>query len=343
MIPSDSVTPLVFSLLLVNFIRKEDLSKLIFMFFLVKLCCSKIFQNNNKWKQCGVTIAGGFGEGSQLIQLYWPYGICVDDDQAIYVADYGNHRVVKWKCGGKSGQIVAGANGKGNRRDQLNLPTDVILDKKNDSLIICDAGNRRVVRWCRRSGTNQQVLISNIASSRVTMDNNGDLYVSDWEKNEVRRWKPGDTSGTLVAGGNGPGDHLSQLNSPSYVFVDEDHSVYISDTNNHRVMKWIKGAKEGIVVAGGHGQGDSLKQLSLPQGVAVDQMGHVFVADCYNDRIVCWSKGSREGRIIAGGNGQGQKANQFNYPDGLALDRQGNLYVVDWGNNRVQKFDICLD
>ena len=31
--------------------------------------------------------------------------------------------------------------------DQLNRPTDVIVDKKNDSLIICDQGNRRVVRW----------------------------------------------------------------------------------------------------------------------------------------------------------------------------------------------------
>jgi sugar lactone lactonase YvrE len=301
-------------------------------------------QNNTKWKQYGSTIVGGQGEGYQLNQLYWPYSICLDDDdQMIYIADYGNERVVKWKFGAKYGQVVAGGNGKGNRKDQLNLPTDVILDKKNDSLIICDAGNRRVVRWSRQNRINQEIIISNIACCRLAMDNNGDLYVSDCEKNEVRRWKPGDTSGTLVAGGNGNQNHLNQLNSPGYMFVDEDQSVYIADSNNHRVMKWMKGAKEGIVVAGGQGEGDSLSQLSNPQGVIVDQSGTIYVADSWNHRIVRWVKGSREGRIIVGGNGQGQQPDQFSCPLGLSFDRQGNLYVVDWGNNRVQKFDVDMD
>jgi hypothetical protein len=44
------------------------------------------------------------------------------------------------------GQVVAGGNGKGNRMDQLNKPTDVIVDKKTNSLIIADTENNRVVR-----------------------------------------------------------------------------------------------------------------------------------------------------------------------------------------------------
>ncbi|CAF2234049.1 unnamed protein product, partial [Rotaria magnacalcarata] len=90
------------------------------------------------------------------------------------------------------------------------------------------------------------------------------LYVSDDKKSEVRRYKFGENNGTLVAGGNGEGDELNQLNSPGYLFVDRDHSVYVSDLNNHRVMKWNKGAKEGIVVAGGQGEGDALTQLYRP-------------------------------------------------------------------------------
>ena len=74
------------------------------------------------------------------------------------------------------------------------------------------------------------------------------LYVSDWMKDEVRRWKIGDKEGTIVAGGNGKGNNLNQLNVPTYIFVDQDYSVYVSDWfSNHRVMKWMKGAKEGIV------------------------------------------------------------------------------------------------
>ena len=93
------------------------------------------------------------------------------------------------------------------------------------------------------------------------MDDEGSLYVSDWEKDEVRRYGQGDVMGTVVAGGNGKGDRLNQLNCPRHIFVDGDHSVYVSDRENHRVMKWMKNTKEGIVVAGGQGKGNSVKQL----------------------------------------------------------------------------------
>ncbi|CAF4649772.1 unnamed protein product, partial [Rotaria magnacalcarata] len=93
------------------------------------------------------------------------------------------------------------------------------------------------------------------------------LYVSDYAKHEVRRYQSGDNIGTLVAGGNGNGGGLNQLNVPEYLFVDRDHSVYVSDNYNHRVMKWVEGAKEGIAVAGGQGVGSALTQLTYPQGL----------------------------------------------------------------------------
>ncbi len=290
-----------------------------------------------------MTIAGGNGQGDQLNQLSHPLGIYVDDDnQCIYIAEWENHRIVEWKSDAKMGQVVAGGNGEGNRTDQLNYPLDVLVDKTTNSLIICDIGNRRVVRWPRRNGTNGQVIISDIACARLTMDNNGDLYVSDWKNNEVRRWKIGERNGTIVAGGHGQGNQLNQLNIPTYLFVDEDHSVYVSDNYNHRVMKWLKGAKEGMVVAGGQGDGHSSTQLYFPSGIVVDHLGNVYVADTHNNRIMCWSKGSREGRVIVDGNGE-EQSNQLDNPRGISFDRQGHLYVVDALNHRVQKFEIDLN
>jgi sugar lactone lactonase YvrE len=296
---------------------------------------------NTKWKQHGVTVAGGNRQGNQSNQLYYPRDIYVDDDnQCIYIVDSGNHRIVEWKWGAKMGQIVAGGNGKGNRRNQLNEPRNVIVDKKTDSLIICDRGNRRVVRWSRRNGTYDQTIISNIDCSGLTMDNNGDLYVSDAEENEVRRWKIGEKKGTPVAGGNGRGNQLYQLNYPTYLFVDDDHSVYVSDSHNHRVMKWMKGVKEGMVVAGGQGEGNCSTQLDHPQGVIVDHLDNIYIADWWNHRIVCWSKGSKQGRVIVGGNGEGKQPNQLSYPIDVSFDQQGHLYVIDSDNQRVQKFEI---
>ena len=320
--------------------RLESFRKL-FSYFLEQTLSSTNITINTKWDQDGKTVAGGNGKGVRLNRFSHPRGIYVDDDnQCIYVADCENHRVVQWKYGAKSGQVVAGGNCQGNRTDQLNGPTGVTIDKRNNSLIISDTGNRRVVRWSLQNGANGEILISDIDCNGVIVDNNGNIYVSDWKKDEVRRWKIGERQGTIVAGGNGKGAELNQFNGPTYMFVDDDKSVYVSDCRNNRVMKWVKGAKEGIIVAGGHGEGNSLRHLSNPMGVIVDHSGNVYVADSANHRVVCWSKEASQGRIVFGGNGRGNEPNQFNYLRGLSFDRHGNLYVVDTNNDRVQRFDV---
>ncbi|CAF4320127.1 unnamed protein product, partial [Rotaria sordida] len=87
--------------------------------------------------------------------------------------------------GDTNGQVVAGANGEGIRLDQLYCPTDVLIDKETDSLIICDWMNQRVVRWSRRSGTAQgEILIDNIVCWGLAMDDQRYLYISDIVKHE---------------------------------------------------------------------------------------------------------------------------------------------------------------
>ncbi|CAF3321600.1 unnamed protein product, partial [Rotaria socialis] len=298
---------------------------------------------NAKWSPNGVTIAGVNGQGGATNQFYWPHGLSVDDDQTVVIADKMNHRVMQWKNGDTTnGQVVAGGNGKGNGLHQLSGPTDVLIDKETDSLIICDAENLRVVRWSRSSDTTQgEILIDNIGCYGLAMDEQRYLYVSGPVKQEVRRYKLGENIGTLVAGGNGEGSGLNQLHYPTYLFVDLDHSVYVSEWLNHRVMRWDKGSKEGIIVAGGQSAGSSLTQLNGPLGLFVDTLGTLYVADSNNHRVMRWTQGdNKQGTVIVGGNGQGAGANQLNAPYGLSFDRHDNLYVVDPGNNRVQQFSI---
>jgi sugar lactone lactonase YvrE len=317
------------------------------MVFIIIIFCSIVesiyilnIDTNARWIQNGVTVAGGNGEGNGLNQLSRPVGMYIDDDQTIYIADKLNHRILEWKSDAKSGRVVAGGNGQGNRNDQFSDPVDVVLHEETNSFIICDKGNRRVVQWSRQNGASGQIIISDIDCSRLTMDRDSYLYVSDIKKHEVKRWRIGDNTGTVVAGGNGQGNRLNQLDNPTYVFVDEDQSVYVSDWENDRVMKWKKGSREGTVVAGGQGKGDGLSQLSGPQGVIVDQLGTVYVADCQNNRVMRWYNGATEGTIVVGGNGQVKRPNQLHKPQGISFDRYGNLYVVDQGNHRVQKFNI---
>ncbi|CAF3750146.1 unnamed protein product [Rotaria sordida] len=295
---------------------------------------------NARWQQNGLTVAGDNRQGNGINQLSNPFGLYVDDDQTIYVADRWNHRVVEWKRGATSGQVVAGGNGEGSGAHQLSEPLDVIVDKQTDSLIICDRSNIRVVRWSRRNRTSGETIISNIYCVGLAMDENGSLYVVDYRRAEVRLYRRGESQGIVIAGGNESGNRLDQLSIPQYVFVDRNHSVYVTDWRNHRVMKWMKGAKQGTVVAGGKGEENGLIQLSDPQGVIVDQLGTIYVADDGNDRITRWPKGATKGSVIIGGNGRGGQSNQLNGPVGLSFDQHGNLYVVDSGNHRVQKFNI---
>ena len=303
-------------------------------------------KSNLKWKADGQTIAGGNGEGNKLNQLNSPFGICVDQQQQqhIYITDFCNHRILKWKLGENEGQIVAGGNGLGNRIDQLNWPTVVIVDENNKSLIISDYGNRRVVRWSLENTNDKQILIENISCSRLMMNENGDLFVSDYANHSVKRWRKTEIrkggEGTIVAGGNGQGNQLNQLNTPTNIFIDREETIYVSDWGNNRVMKWLKGENEGIIVAGGNDEGNSLKQLNHPQGLVVNEVGDVYVADLGNNRIMCWSLGSKEGRVVVGGNGEGEESNQFFYPSGLTFDIENNLYVVDHENHRIQRFDV---
>ncbi|CAF3742410.1 unnamed protein product [Rotaria socialis] len=299
---------------------------------------------NATWAQNAVTIAGGNGYGGATNQLSVPHGLFVDDDQTVVIAEWANHRIVQWKKSDTTnGQVVAGGKDAGNGLHQLDRPTDVLIDKETNSLTICDYGNRRVVRWSRRSGTTQgEILIDNIQCYGLAMDEQRYLYVSDWEKDEVRRYQLGEKNSTLVAGGNGKGDELNQLNWPKYLFVDRQQTVYVSDYNNHRVMKWNKGANEGIVIIGGQGQGNALTQLYYPNDLVIDTLGTLYVADSWNHRVMRCTQGDKQkqGAVIVGGNGQGAGANQFNFPFGLSFDRHGNLYVADRDNNRVQRFSI---
>ncbi|CAF3393442.1 unnamed protein product [Rotaria socialis] len=250
---------------------------------------------------------------------------------------------MQWKNGDTTnGQVVAGGKGQGNGLHQLKYPTDVLIDKETDSLIICDQNNQRVVQWSRRSGTTQgEILIDNIDCNGVAMDDQRYLYVSDEGKHEVRRYQLGEKNGTLIAGGNGRGDGLNQLNVPRYLVVDRQQNVYVSDQSNHRVMKWNKGAKEGIVVAGGQDKGSALAQLSYPNGIFVDTLGTLYVADFWNHRVMRWAPGDKkQGTVVVGVNDWRAGANQFYCPVGLSFDRRGNLYVADNNNNRVQRFSI---
>lgn len=296
--------------------------------------------SNARWKSKGVTIVGGI-----INRVNSPQGIAVTDNQTMFVADAGHNRVMKYTDDGRKARQILGSKTDGKQeREQLHRPSTVIQDAKSKKLIICDRGQYRIVRWNRKTSRFSRIIQENMACFDVVMDEEGCLYVSDTQKHEVRRYEYGDQSGKVVAGGQGQGHRLCQLNYPTYIFVDGKQAVYVSDRLNNRIVKWEKDAKKGIIVAGGHGNGKDKHQLFRPAGLIVDQSGTIYVADQWNHRIMRFRQGETQGEIIAGDKYlSGNRSNELNGPEGIAFDRQGNLYVVDSFNNRIQRFDIKTD
>jgi sugar lactone lactonase YvrE len=160
----------------------------------------------------------------------------------------------------------------------------LIVDKQTDSLLICDSGNKRIVRWPRQNGANGETIISRVNCDDLAMDKYGYIYVFDHFTQEGKRWKIGDRNGIVVAGRNEKGHRNDQLNYPTSIFVDQDQSVYVSDNHNHRVMQWKKATKEGSVIVGDKfGQGE--EQLNYPTGLTFDPQNNLYVVDRHNRRI----------------------------------------------------------
>ncbi|CAF4376444.1 unnamed protein product [Adineta steineri] len=94
----------------------------------------------------GIVVAGGNGKGDSLKQLYYPQGVIVDHLGQIYVADFGNDRVMRWCEGKAEGAIVVGGNGKGNQLNQLNSPKGLSFDNE-ENLYVADQGNHRIQKY----------------------------------------------------------------------------------------------------------------------------------------------------------------------------------------------------
>ena len=66
--------------------------------------------------------------GGELNQLSSPQGFFIDKNQNLFITDYDNHCIIKWKHEEKTGDAIV-CDQTDNLKDQLCYPTDVIIDE----------------------------------------------------------------------------------------------------------------------------------------------------------------------------------------------------------------------
>jgi len=152
----------------------------------------------------------------------------------------------------------------------------------------------------------------------------------------------GNSSGVVVAGGQGFGLNPTQLCYPVNVYLDSpSNSLFIVNYYCNTIVRWILGDNSWTLVAGNVNgiNGDTSVLLSGPSTVILDPLGNVYVSDSSNNRVQSFLLNQINGSTLAGITGiNGSANNLLDYPLGITFDAQLNLYVADSGNQRVQKF-----
>ena len=193
----------------------------------------------------------------------------------------------------------------------------------------------------------------------VAADFRGNLYITDYGNNRIRKV---DTNGVIMTVvGNGTrgfsGDGGAATNAtiavylPNGLALDANGNLFIADENNQRIR--IVNTNGIITTVAGNGStsysGDgglaTSASLNYPLGVAVDAVGNLFIVDELNQRI---RKVNTNGIIttIAGNgsssfSGDGGSATNaaLSDPTSVALDSTGNLFIAVELNQRIRKIN----
>ena len=187
------------------------------------------------------TVAGGGtdpGEGvlATNAQLSAPYGMAVDGQGNLYIADAGNNRIRKVDTSGIITTVVGGTAGWVDgplASGQLNAPFDVTVNAQGTLLYIADFGNNRLRKVDLVAGTIETEIqasppITTLSAPRgVVVDSQGDVYVGVSGGGAVMKYDP-----------------ITETFSPAYlmanptgVAIDEQGNVYAVGHTNNRIYK----------------------------------------------------------------------------------------------------------
>ena len=275
--------------------------------------------------------------------LNQPRGLAFDAAGNLWVADTGNHRVLRF--------------GAVSLNNAAPVAADKVIGQRDFTSGVANGGG----------ATSASVFDTPIG---VAFDPQGNLYVADFRNARVLRFTASPESGAATAAtavwgqanfsARGVPAQASDsfIAGPQGIAIDGNGNLYAADAGYNRVLAFPLngglGAPARIVL----GQPDfttssantgsapyaSAGTLSGPADVKLDASGNLFIADAGNNRVTVYPAGARSasrvwGQLDFSSNGVNQvKPGSLNVPFGIAIDYTGApfaLYVSDTANNRV--------
>ena len=318
----------------------------------------------------GTALKSGFLDATGTAARFsGPYGVAVDTNGNVYVADTFNHSIRKITSAGVVTTLAGGggtsgsADGTGSSA-RFYYPQALAVDGSGN-VFVADTDNN-TIRKITSSGVVTTIAgspgVSGSADgtgsaalfyqpSGIAVDANGNLYVADSTNCTIRVVTSSGVvttlAGTPRTSGSTDGTGSAALfGDPVGITVDSNGNLYVADGNS--TIRKISSAGVVTTLAGvankpgsADGKGIAASFFS-PRAVTADSLGNLYVADTGNNTIrmittvgVVTTLAGSTG-TVGSADGTGSAA-LFNQPQGIAVDSNGNLYVADTSNYTIRK------
>ncbi|XP_030403462.1 E3 ubiquitin-protein ligase TRIM71-like [Gopherus evgoodei] len=260
-----------------------------------------------------------------------PWGVCVDREGYIMVADRSNNCIHMFKpCGNFHHRFGMWGSAPGQFDQPAGVACDishriVVADKDNHRIQIFTFDGQFILKFGEKGNKNGQFNYP----WDVAVNTDGKILVSDTKNHRVQLFGP---DGEFLNKYGFEGALLNHLDHPRGVTFNQEGYLVVTDLNNHRLV-FIDPDLQLTHFLGS--KGTSNGQFLRPQGVAVDQEGCIIVADSRNHRVQIFKS---NGRFLCKFGSQGSGVSQMDRPSGIAVTPDGRIVVVDLGNNRILIF-----
>jgi hypothetical protein len=270
---------------------------------------------------------------NQSLVGYYPYGLFVNTNNTLYVAEPDYSRIQVWL----EGDITPTKTISGN----IGYPYSIFVTSSGDIYVDNAMLYGEVDKWVLNATTGIPVMNITGNCYGLFVSINNTLYCSLTDLHQVVTRSLDDVSNTLriVAGTGCYGSASNMLYYPFGIFVDMNFNLYVADYINSRIQLFPPGQSNATTVAGSGASGTIT--LSYPTGVVLDADGYLFIVDSGNSRIV--GSGPTGFECVAGCSGYGSSSDQLNSPQSMAFDSYGNIFVADSGNGRIQIFTLATN
>ena len=239
---------------------------------------NNIIYNKSMWA------LGVYGRNEDDNQrLNRPHGICANKAGDVYVADTGNHRVVRLFNPTDELQFITAIGGKGSAKGLFFSPHQVALDNSGN-LFVSDSGNHRIQVFDNQDKfkfafTGDNFLVSPIGISVTdSLETHAKrkenfIIITDSSASRINKF---DLKGNLTRSIS-----MRNLGFPDvrleYICIDYYNQILITDSKNHCIHKFTHNLD--YITSFGR-EGDDDFEFIQPTGITIHRrFGQLFVAE----------------------------------------------------------------